>query len=237
MRKRIWPVLLASAMGLVVLVTLGVWQVQRLAWKEQLIADLDSKLKSADASMLSSAISDHEAGKDLEYQRVLLEGAFIPGMEVRKLSSYQSMPAYEILQPFGDTNTGKLVLVHRGIVLEAQGAPRPPDPEFGIVTGIIRKHNKGRGSFDPDNDLKGNLWYWWDLPAMFASFEKLKGREFAPFIVQLTPESNNDQWPRALEVKAELRNNHLGYAITWFGLAAVLVVMTAVFVRQMRRPS
>jgi surfeit locus 1 family protein len=98
------------------------------------------------------------------------------------------------------------------------------------ITGILRRH-AARATFDGDNDVAGNRWYWWDVPAMQAA--ALPGKAAAtPLVLHLVQGSPGTEGLTVAPPKAELRNNHLGYAITWFGLAAALVAVTAVFLRQ-----
>jgi surfeit locus 1 family protein len=99
-----------------------------------------------------------------------------------------------------------------------------------VISGIIRLHKKGRGFFDNANDEAGNTWYWWDLSAMQAAAHAPTNVKIAPFIVQrLTSDYDIDFGMKGLPVQVELTNNHLGYAITWFGLASALVVVAGFF--------
>jgi surfeit locus 1 family protein len=225
-KHRIWPVLLAAGIGFCILCGLGVWQVKRLAWKEALIAEIDAKL-TGDPVPLSEVI---KATSNKEYLRVTTTGRYLPEQALRRMSSINGSPGYELLQPFMSSD-GVFVLVDRGTVSVEDSDPAisPPFDKDVTIAGLVRLHNKGRGRFDGDNDDKGNLWVWWDIPAMLAAGHAPAGATQAPFILQLLPSPDLPAKPFVTAPKVELSNNHLGYAITWFGLAAALVGVTGAF--------
>jgi surfeit locus 1 family protein len=100
----------------------------------------------------------------------------------------------------------------------------------------VRLHRKGRGIFDNDNDEEGNTWYWWDLPAMQAAAEAPQNAKVAPFILQKPDIAFGATTSIQIHpAQVELSNNHLGYAITWFGLAAALLAVAAVLARSLVR--
>jgi surfeit locus 1 family protein len=189
-KRRIWPVLLASGIGVVILVTLGVWQVQRLQWKEALMAQIEQGLSAAPVDLA---------------------------------------PGWDIIQAL-TTADGAGLLVLRGVAGETQALPVESSDQIQ-VTGILRSHAAGQGLFDPDNDMAGNRWYWWDVAAMYLASEG-KAARHADLVLHLLPGSPGTEGLVVEPPKANLRNNHLGYAITWLGLAGALVVVTGVFMHQ-----
>ncbi len=197
MKTRIWPILLTASVALALLLWLGVWQVQRLAWKNQLIANFDTT-------------------------KVTLTGQFVDQVPLRMLSSHEGGPAWQLLQKF-DSQDGRTILVSRGKL--PQTAAMPADIKTTVtIIGHLQKHDMGRGFFDVDNNPVENLWYQWDLDAMTGS------TSHSGEVLHLIPGSPGTEGLFVDAPKSELRNNHLGYAITWFGLAAVLLVMTGLFV-------
>ena len=230
MKPRILPILLASALGIAILLSLGVWQVQRLAWKEGFIAELDSRMKAEPIS-LQQAMAKKAAGQDIEYVKVKLSGQ-VKGNSLRKVASLNGEPGWEILSPF-ITDDGQFVLVDLGTIAENQILNANPLPQS--FDAIIRTHNKGAGFFDADNDHAKNIWYWWDLPEMMATaFAKSDGVPVS-FILQKLPSANDDNTPFSEAPTVELANNHLGYAITWFGLAAALAGVAGFYVFSLRK--
>ena len=219
MTRRLWPVLVATLVGLAVLCSLGFWQVQRLGQKEALITTLQARMNEAPVP-LADALKRVSAGEDVEYLKVTANGALDVTHILKKQSSFKGMPAWEAIAPF-KAEDGSTVLVDLGVATATPTA-------VNQLNGIVRLHNKGRGYFDNDNSAPDNEWFWWDVPAM----QKAAGFSGPLVIVQsLQSEAGFE----AAEAKVELANNHLGYAITWFGLALALVGVSAAFM--LRKPN
>jgi surfeit locus 1 family protein len=221
MKPRRWPVLLASGFALAILLWLGVWQVQRLAWKEALIAEMDANLGQPPVTFAEAV-----AAGPPDNRKLRVNGRF-EGQVLRKITAGNGGPGFDIIQAFV-TEAGNVMLVARGISAEGQAVP--PVAGATNIVGIMKRHDGGQGRFDPDNDAAANRWYWWDVAAM-AQASHGKAVSHADLVLHLLPGSPGTEGLFVAPPKAGLRNNHLGYAITWFGLAAVLVVMTGVFLR------
>jgi surfeit locus 1 family protein len=227
--KKLFPLLIASTIGIIILCGLGTWQVFRLAEKTKLVAALDARMQAEPIS-LAQALERHAKGEDIEYLKVTAEGRSDPAHALRKITSFEGKPGWEIIVPFTSTD-GIFILVDAGATPDVQIATASADNE--TITGVIRVHHKGRGFFDNDNDETGNTWYWWDLPAMQAAAGAPAEARIAPFILQKLPSAENPSPPYAQKPKVELKNNHLGYAITWFGLAAALMAVAGFFTRSL----
>lgn len=212
--RRLWPVLVASGLGIAVLCGLGTWQVQRLAQKQALIATLEARMIAAPVP-LASAIT--QAGA--EYLKVQATGRLDVAHVLYKQTVFRGLAGWEAIAPF-QTDDGVSVLVDLGASESREQLLKP----INQVTGILRLHNKGRGIFDNENSSSQNQWFWWDLPQMQAA-AGIRGAP--PVILQALA---NESGFEAAEPKVELDNNHLGYAVTWFGLAVALVGVTLAFV-------
>jgi surfeit locus 1 family protein len=231
MKTRIWPIILASAIGICILLSLGVWQVQRLGQKTALIASLEQRMKAEPIS-LAEAVVKREQGEDIEYLKVKLIGQLDPTNYFRRVTSFNGDPGWEIIAPF-KTDDGRFVLVDMGAIAENQPMKLNETPQ--TIQGLVRYHNKGRGLFDNDNDAMGNIWYWWDAPAMLATLKNIDVSRAASFILQKLPSNTEQEVPSAEIPKVELANNHLGYAITWFGLAAALAGVAGFYMFSLRK--
>jgi surfeit locus 1 family protein len=231
MKTRIWPIILASAIGICILLSLGVWQVQRLGQKTALIASLEQRMKAEPIS-LAEAVVKREQGEDIEYLKVKLIGQLDPTNYFRRVTSFNGDPGWEIIAPF-KTDDGRFVLVDMGAIAENQPMKLNETPQ--TIQGLVRYHNKGRGLFDNDNDAMGNIWYWWDAPAMLATLKNIDVSRAVSFILQKLPSNTEQEVPSAEMPKVELANNHLGYAITWFGLAAALAAVSGFYVFSLRK--
>ena len=229
---RLWPIVLASALGIVFLCGLGVWQMQRLVQKNALIANLEQHMQSEPIS-LGVAIARQQAGEDIEYIKIQVIGVFDRAHALRKVSSVRGSPGWEIITPL-KTDDGFSVLVDEGTIAENQTSS-PADVSSQTIIGVARKHGLKRGVFDNDNDAAKNIWYWWDVPAMQVA--SASDGKFAPFILQKLPGNDTATGPQVQKPKVELSNNHMGYAITWFGLAAALAGVTGFYVLSLVKKS
>lgn len=236
MKPRIWPILLASGIGLAILISLGVWQVQRLAWKNGLIADLERRALEPPIELTYEllAVKNGADPKTLpEHTRVQAHGEFLPAPPYRFIAVADGAPGWRLLSLF-KTDTNVFLFVDRGILPDGATA-KMTSGKFEIQ-GIVAWHSQGAGLFDPQNDVANNQWYWWDWYMLqHTAGETLDVGILTDFAVQLLPNTQGTEGLIVEPPKANLRNNHLGYAITWFGLAGALVVMTGVFVLRIYR--
>jgi surfeit locus 1 family protein len=226
-QPRAWPVLLAAGLGLAILLSLGTWQVFRLQEKQALIAQINERI--AAESTDGHTVLANKAVPD--FTKVVIEGSFIAGADLFKLRSVDGGPGFQVITPLL-TPSNALIMVDRGAVSEAERSAVKTDIGPRKYTGILRLRSGKRGMFDPDNDPKANQWYWWDVPAMVATVDQPADMKVLHYILQLLPDPALPPLPKPDQPKAELSNNHLGYAITWYGLAATLAGVTFAFLRR-----
>ena len=222
---------------LAVLISLGNWQMRRLAWKEDLIARVSDRMQSAPLRLAGIDMAGLDAAAYLEaneYRPVTLEGRFLSGATVRVytvLSDPKGQlqgPGYWVLTPL-ETEYGQTVFINRGFVPFDDNVeyPRPPG---GIVQVSGPLRSPERGNFmTPEPDIQERIWYIRN-PAGIAVAMSLDG-EVLPFFIDadatLTPEGG---LPQAGETRTVFTNSHLQYAITWYGLAAALAGVCAVYI-------
>jgi surfeit locus 1 family protein len=235
MKPRLWPIVLWAGLGIAMLIVLGTWQLFRLAEKEAQLAEVAERTNAAPIS-LSEALARRDKGNDIEFDAVKVRGVFDHASERHKLASFEGSPGWQIITPFR-SDEGIVALVDRGVVPAGlkDAAKRNESPALLELNAVVRAHGRERGFFDPDNDADGNLWYWWDVPAMLSSVAIAPDLRVAPFILQELPGSDPNRFPRAAGPEAELSNNHLQYAVTWFGLALTLLVIAGLFIRKQRK--
>lgn len=205
--------------GVGILCGLGTWQLQRLAWKEGLVAELEGRL-SAEPVPLPAAPT--EAAD--EYLRVTVRGGYGPG-ELHVLTSRPPWgPGFRVIAPF-ETEAGRRILVDRGFIPEdAKSADRAPPRDVKLTGALLWPQEVD--SFTPEPDIPRNLWFARDLPPM------AKALNAEPILV--VAETNPAERPVAWPLTVNLPNDHLEYAITWFSLAVVWAGMTVAFVRRRR---
>ena len=235
-QPRIWPIILWASLGIAILCGLGVWQLFRLQAKEELLANIAQRSSAAPIS-LTEALARRAGGADIEFVAVNAKGTFDHARERHKLSTFDGTQGWEIITPF-TSQEGIVALVDRGVLPDnlREPAARPEPPEPLEIVAIVRNHGAPQGYFDPANDAAGNIWYWWDVPAMLASIPIPADARVAPFILQALPGADLKKFPRAAAPEVALSNNHLQYAITWFSLALALLIIAGLFIgRQVRR--
>jgi surfeit locus 1 family protein len=220
-----------------VLVGLGVWQVQRLKWKTALLAHI-AALQTAPPEPIDVVLKRAPEGLDVSFVRVQTPCRTLETAPVLRLfANDQGMMGYRLIAacPLADGGPYGSILVDRGFV--AQPGDQPPRaipgrPVDQPVVGVLRAPD-GRNFATAQNQPGANLWYWRDIPAMART---LGAPRPAPVFLMLEKPAPAGMTPRPSPLPVNIANNHLGYAITWFGLAAALV---GVYLARLfaRRPS
>jgi surfeit locus 1 family protein len=220
----------------IVLIGLGTWQLERKTWKEGLIATLAERTTAEPVPLAAPERWSALAPDSDEFRRVTFQATIAAGREALVYAAGSSVRTditgvgYWVFAP-AELAGGAVVVVNRGFVPEGQQDPKTHVPPTGSVDliGALR-WPEPRGWFVPNDDPARNLWFARDHLAM----ARAKGwGSVAPFYVEL--ENSPGPLPRAARLTPTLRNMHLQYALTWYGLAAVLVVMFALWLRGRRR--
>ncbi|WP_420335886.1 SURF1 family protein [Roseibium sp.] len=221
---------LAAAVGLAILLNLGFWQLNRLEWKNGLIAQVEEGIGKAPVPAPGPATWQALDERD-DYLHVVLEGAFLEGntfyyTALSDPAGPLGGPGLMVYAPFRTTD-GWTVLVNRGFLpQELDGEPRQkalgaPAGEVQ-VSGLLRLSEKPNWT-TPEPNATDRLWFARDTGAM-GEVLGLDPGSLAPYSVDLnaaaTPAAGV---PQAGETLVRFKNDHLGYALTWFGLAATLV--------------
>ncbi|WP_010681842.1 SURF1 family cytochrome oxidase biogenesis protein [Methylobacterium mesophilicum] len=222
---------LASLVALTILLSLGTWQLERRAWKEDLIARI---LRQSRAEPVAPPAPDAWDPARDEFRHVRVTGRFLNDREtlVHGLAPGETpgraLQGYYVLTPLVRPEGGT-VLINRGFVpteLKAQGDRRDGLIEGETtVTGILRA-SEVRGLFVPEPDPARGEWFNRDIPGIAAA----RGlKDAAPYLIEADAVPGQTTWPRGGQLRVDLPNNHLQYAFTWFGLAACLIGVFSVF--------
>jgi surfeit locus 1 family protein len=218
-RARLTFALVFGLGGLAILIGLGVWQVQRLQWKNALVAELEMRL---DQPPVPLPAAPREA--EDEYLRVSVAGEYLEG-ELHVLTSRRPFgPGFRIIAPF-ETKAGRRILVDRGFVPESEKAAERSAPEAKVTGALLWPDETD--AFTPEPDMEENFWFARDVERMAEAL----GTE--PIL--MVAETNPGERPVPDPVTVDLRNDHLEYAITWFALAAGWAAMTAALVLRILR--
>ena len=221
----IWPTA-AALLALGVLLALGTWQLQRKAWKDDLIARIAARVHASPVE-LRPDISIFLLG-DLQYLRVSAHGTFHHDKERYVYAPTPSGLGWHVYTPL-EIGPGAFVWINRGFVPDARKSPASRSeglvPGLVEVTGLIREMPTP-GLFTPSNDVARNLWYWPDLVAMQQSAFPTGpgGPSYYPFTIDADaqPEPPGGL-PKGGVTRLDLPNRHLEYAITWYGIALTLI--------------
>lgn len=225
-----WPTLITIPM-LTVLVGLGGWQLDRLEWKT---ARIDERKAHAASPPVTLPYDSNAADDDIFYRPARVTGHYIHDAEMYLLNRVRDgRPGVHVITPLIRRDNGAVLLVDRGWAPFDWPEIRANRAVAGTVevtvTGIIRPENP-RGWLTPDNRPRENQWYFIDLVAMAAKAgaQSTAGYYlFATAEATATPDAEvgGPDWPVANEWKIDLPNDHLSYAITWFALAVVLLLV------------
>jgi surfeit locus 1 family protein len=228
-----WPTVFTLPAVLLML-GLGVWQLERLQWKEALIAERTERIAAAPIALPGS---DADIS-DLEYRHLAAQGEFLHDKEMfLGARSMNGNTGYHVITPFklGD---GRIVLVDRGwIPLDRKAADKRAAGNVAgpvALDGVLRLNGR-QTWFVPDNRPDLNFFFWVDLPAM-AKLAGLPDTE-TRYFVEAGKATNPGGFPIGGQTRINLPNDHLQYAITWFSLAIALAVIYVLYHRQLNKES
>lgn len=227
---------IAALAAFVVLIGLGTWQIQRKAWKEDLIASLTRRVTAPPAALPSPEQWSKLNPESDEFRRVAFRAEFIHSQEAFVYTAGSALrpdisgQGYWIFTP-ARLPDGSIVVVNRGFV--------PPDRldthtrgsgqilNSVEIVGALR-WPEARTWFTPNDEPQHNVWYVRDHLAIAAA----KGwGKVAPFFIDQVAPAPPGGLPKVGPLNIHLRNDHLQYALTWYGLAAVLAVAFAIWFR------
>lgn len=215
------------------LTALGTWQVQRLAWKRDLIARVDQRLHAAPVPPPTRADWTKVNAADDEYRRVTAAGTLANDNETLVYASTALGPGYWVMTPLRLAD-GTSILVNRGFVPTNRRDPasRREGPRSGPVeiSGLLRM-TEPKGSLLQSNDLAADRWYSRDVAAIA---EKRGVSTVAPYFIDADATPNPGGLPIGGLTVVHFPNNHLVYAVTWYGLAAMVLVLLVFILRSER---
>lgn len=216
---------IASFAAFCVLVGLGTWQLQRLAEKDRLIAEIDARMKAPPSALPSQAEWPKLAPDAYEYRHVRLEGTFDGARQALVfrpdgVGAARSLGAgYLVMTPLR-LASGAYVIVDRGYVpSDYRDQVSPPPASTVTVTGLMRQPEP-RNIFTPADEPARGQWFTRDPAAMAR---QLGLTDVAPFSIDADAGRRSGGWPVGGQTVTAIPNNHLAYAFTWFGLAATLM--------------
>lgn len=216
--------LLPLVLGLIVtaiLASLGVWQLQRMEWKNEQLAIIQRGIEQPPVELPATV------DPSMKYRPVYVGGT-TTGEEILVLSGTHDLGGgYNVVSAF-QTEDGRRIMVDRGFVpQDDRHKPRPPVAL--TVAGNLHWPDE-KGSATPEPDLTAGIWFAREVPRMAEHL----GTE--PVLIVAAAVRGDDQgvMPMPLDITG-IPNNHLSYAVQWFSFAFICIVMTLALVWRIRQ--
>lgn len=231
------------------LITLGTWQMRRLHWKTEILNHIhrNTALEPVD---MDRVINDMQPDK-WDYRRMTMKGHFLYDLEMHLIPrTFNGQPGYHLITPF-QLESGALVLVNRGWVRSNAPYETIKRPQETLrILGTIATFQK-KGFFTPENNFEKREIFYVEAPNIAKNFNLVTLLPFyiiedpsAPSVsesetMEAPSENQGDTgasdlkiFPKALGISLNIPNNHLAYALTWYSLAVVLLILYSIFVYQ-----
>ena len=198
---------------ILVFIALGSWQIVRLNWKNNLILEIESSLRSSPVELPQN--------NKINYLKVKTSGIIDFEKQIYLYNLNESgNPGFEVINPISINNEN--YLINRGwIPFEKKNTKEINIFDGKNIIGTLKLQGK-KNIFKPDNDIEKN--YWFSLNR--DDISKFTGKEFSKYIIYL---NGNYQFPRPKKISANISNNHKKYAITWFSLAISILLLYLYF--------
>ncbi len=227
-RRHRWALALGGAVVFLLLLALGTWQVERLHWKEALLASMAERT-AGEPAPLAAIEARFAASGDVDYWPAEASGTFRHGSERHFLATHDGRSGFFVYTPL-ELADGRFLFVNRGFIPYDRKDPstRPESQPGGemVVRGLARNPLAEKPSWLlPDNDPAKNVFYWKDMSGMAASAGLPEGAVVLPFFLDADATPVPGGLPIGGVTLLSLPNNHLQYAVTWYGLAAALAAV------------
>jgi len=220
-------------LGIVLFGWLGIWQVERLAWKRDLIARVESRIHAEPVAAPARASWATLDLHDAEYRRVQVRGNFLHGRTTLVDALTELGEGYWVLTPL-QAPDGATFLINRGFITRSERAVADAvatRAEGEVqVTGLLRR-TEPRGRVLRPNDPAQDRWFSRDVAAM-AEARGLQ--EVAPFFIDAEA-TVDTKVPRGGLTVVHFRNAHFVYALTWFALAGLCGAGLVLLLREPRQ--
>lgn len=208
-----------ALIGVVILLSLGTWQLYRLSWKNQLIEQIAQNMQ-APARDLRAAPPAENAWRELDHRKVMLQGVWQWVRSFKMMPrTYEGAVGYHLYVPL-KLNDGQTLVVNRGFVPDGQAIL--PDAEENVVAvqGVLKLPESRKPWGSPENDPSRGVWVWPDLAAMR---HEIGVNSLAPVIFYEARETARDSYPIGGVLPLPSHNRHRQYALVWFALATALM--------------
>lgn len=220
MRRYLFPLLL-GIVGCAILISLGVWQLQRMSWKEALLDDIQTQISGAPVALPA------QPDATMKYKPVIVSGR-TTGQEIDVLSGSKDLGGgYQVISAF-ETDDGRRILVDRGFIEQDFRHVQRPPTQLRLAGNLHWPQD--HSSSTPPPNLQENIWFARDVDAMANALNTL------PILVVAADVEGDNQGITPVPVSVEgIPNNHLSYAMQWFMIAMTWAGMTAALIWRIRQ--
>jgi len=233
-------VIVMMIISLSILATLGTWQVARLKWKEGLIAQTNARVKSQPRTLQQVELLWSQ-NHDVDYMPVKLKGSFDHQREMYYYNTWNGKVGWNVITPL-ILSDGRIVLLNRGFV--PADLKDKDSRQSGLIDGIVEIVGLARNpvmekpnSLIPDNQPNQREFFW----KSYSQMAKLAGadnvNQILPFLVDQGKNKIAGGYPVGGTTRIQFSNNHLQYAVTWYGLGVALLVIGSAFLYGRRKQS
>jgi surfeit locus 1 family protein len=234
--SRLLP-LAAILVGAGFLITLGSWQMARLQWKENLIAEIAQRTAGPPAPLAEIELRWWETG-DVDYYPVTVTGYFQHAFEQYYYNTHMGAVGWNVYTPFV-LDDGRKIIVNRGFVPDRLREPeeRPASLVEGrqVIAGLARDPLYEKPNFFvPDNRLADGIYFWRSIRQMAVAAD-IGPDALVPFFIDAGAQETSGGYPVGGTTRITFPNNHLQYAFTWYGLAVALLA-TGIYFLYSTRP-
>ena len=198
---------------ILLLLSLGFWQLYRLNWKLNLINEIENSLKKDPVDLLKN--------EKKNYLRIKTSGEIDFDKQIYLYNLNEiGKPGFEVINPIVIDNQN--YLINRGwIKFDQKNKPEINSFNQQNIIGTLKLQSKA-SSFKPENDLKKNYWFTLNRDDIFT----FTGKRFSNYIIYLNGDYES---PKPKEITANISNNHKKYAITWFSMAISILLIYLYF--------
>ncbi len=238
MTKSTALIVISMVLGIAFLSYLGNWQVERMAWKEQLISMTQARA-AGEAQSLAQIEKIWASDNDVGYMKVTLNGRFDHAKEMYYYNTLKGQAGWNVITPLFMADN-RIALVNRGFVpLALKDIAKRQDGQIKgnvIITGLARNPIYDKpNSLLPENDLPKRELFWKSHSQMAALVGDKTELVFLPFMVDAGKNQIKGRYPIGGTTRMEFPNNHLQYAATWYGLALSLFGVGSFFLYTRRK--
>jgi len=201
---------------ILVFISLGLWQIIRLNWKNNLILEIESSLKKPPVQLLETNVTN--------FLKIKTSGYIDFDKQIYLYNLNENgTPGFEVINPI--IIDSKNYLINRGwIPFKKKDSEEIYEFDENNIIGTLKSQGR-KNIFKPDNDIKENYWFSLDREDIL----EFTGKKFSNYIIYL---DGNYQFPKPKKITANISNNHKKYAITWFSLAISILLLYLYFRRK-----